>query len=261
MNYLKTAILLIIISAPLLSAEEVLVNWNAGYYVAYPEDWYHVPYRDVNIFLTTQQVSKLEFDYDAVLARKSDRPFYEEPYIFLSSVLVGEQAPQQIDSVLRFVSKEYRSNYIEASISPGDKKLGLNRPIYDKSLKAIVVKTRVTSEFTDKMLLEVRKFYENGVALFLCYSPKDDYNEVQPIFIDIIASFSTKDLDKVAPKDSFTIVDLSERELSAYDENDFPEPDGADKGMSSKTKRTIFIFVLIVIIVGVIRVFVFKRRK
>ncbi|UCD95503.1 MAG: hypothetical protein JSU69_05490 [Candidatus Zixiibacteriota bacterium] len=261
MKHLIRVILLIIMSAPLLSAEETLVNWNAGYYVTYPDDWYHVPYRDVNIFLTSQRVSRLEFDYDAVLARKSDKPFHEEPYIFLSSILTDELNRGQIDSVLDFVSNEYGHDYIEASVTPGDRKLELDRPIYDRSLNVLAIKDRVTSEFTDKMLLEIRKFYENGMAIFLCYSSKDDYNEVQPIFIDIIASFSTKDLDKAAPKDSFEIVDLSERESGSYEENDFPGPRQSGKGMSSTTKRIIFIFLLVVITVGVIRVFVFKKRK
>jgi hypothetical protein len=261
MKHLITVILMIVVSSAMLSAEEKLVDWNGGFHVTYPDDWYHVPYRVVNTFLNSQRVSRLEFDYDAVLARKSDRPFYEEPYIFLSSIPTGELDRAQIDSVIRFVSEDYGHDFVEASIARGDMKLKLDRPVYDRSMNVLVVKDRVTSEYTDKILLEARKFYEKGMAIFLCYSSKEDYDEVQPIFIDIITSLSTKDIDKVAPSDSFEIVDLSERESGSYSEDDFPGPGRADKGMSSTTKRTIFIFLLIVIVVGVIRVFVFKKRK
>jgi len=65
------------------------------------------------------------------------------------------------------------------------------------------------------------------------------YNDARPTFLKIMNSFSTKDIDKLASKDSLKVVDLSERELAGYDESEFPEPDSKTPG---RTGSGIFLF-------------------
>ncbi|UCD95099.1 MAG: hypothetical protein JSU69_03345, partial [Candidatus Zixiibacteriota bacterium] len=167
-------ILLLFLSATAMAA--VFVNWRAGYHVTYPEDWYHVPYRTVNFFLTSQDIYPTDFDYDAVLAKESDDAFYKVPYIFLTFLPTGELKPAQIDSVVQALSEEYGRSYKEGSLTSGDRPFALDMPIYDRSFRAVAVKARITSETTDKYFLEMRKFYEKGIAVFLCYAPKARYN-------------------------------------------------------------------------------------
>jgi len=245
---------------PSILSADVFVDWRAGYHVTYPDDWYHVPYSDVSIFLIEQNITPAEFDYDAVLARKTEGEFHSGPYIFLTFQPVGQLKDKQIDSVLKFISNEYGLSHNEEPITAPGMVFGLSRPVYDKSLNAVAVKTRVTSEFTDKYVLEMWKFYEKGIALFLCYASKEMYNDAQPIFINIFKSFSTKDLDKVAPRDSAKIVDASERTMpSSYgDDSSIP---GGEKGLSESTRRALFVVLLLVIMAVLLRVFIFKKKK
>ncbi len=256
-EYPKIKILLFMIVCFMITASlsaEVFVNWKAGYFIEYPEDWYRVPYGTVNYFLSTQNVSILEFEYEAVISQKTEKPFFFEPYMFLSQQSTEQLSDSQIDSVLENISNTYNSRYMKASIWPGEKKFGLNKPIYDESLKMLLIKSRVTSENIDKILLEIWKFYEKGVAVFLCFSPKEKYNEAKPVFLKIVSSFSTQNLEKAAPKEDFKIVDLSTREATKYDKNDFPKPgsETIESSGSGKTWLCVILGVIVLLIVGYI---------
>jgi len=250
--------LLFLLIIPVVSADESFINWRAGYYVMYPDDWYHVSYRTVNIFLTSQDITFDEFDYDAVLALMGDKPFFEMPYIFLSHVPVGKFSETQIDSAVASIARGYGRMVVNSSLKE-DRVFNLNQPVYDSELKTLAVKSRVTSEYTDKMLLEITRFYEKGIAFFLCYAPKEMYNDARPTFLKIMNSFSTKDIDKLASKDSLKVVDLSERELAGYDESEFPEPDS--KNTRTNWQRYIFIFLLLILVFGLVGLFVFRKKK
>lgn len=251
-------VFIIALAVPGAFADEVFINWAAEYYVSMPDDWYHVPYSTVSIFLESQNVSMAEFIYDAVIAKKSDRPFFEVPYIFLIHHPVGELSDPQIDSVLKEVSQDYESEIKNMILDSGDKTLSLNKPVYDQSRKMVAVKSRFSTEFVDKYMLEIRKFYEKGVAIFLCYAAKEDYNDAQPIFAGIVNSLSTQNLSDVAPKDSAQFVDVTKKERSKYDEDDFSEP---GKGGLSSSSGRILMIIAGIIVVGVIIGFIAKRKK
>ncbi|PKK84681.1 MAG: hypothetical protein CVT49_02335 [candidate division Zixibacteria bacterium HGW-Zixibacteria-1] len=253
-----TVLVMLVLGSPVM-ADEAFVNWRAGYYVTHPDDWYHVPYRTVDIFLESQEVSMSEFDFDAVLAKRLDKkPFFEGPYIFLTHIQMDKLNQAQIDSVLNLIEKVNDRKAVESSLGT-NRNFNLNQPIYDRSLELIAVKSRVTSEIVDKVLLEFTKFYDGGIVYFLCYAPKEMYNDAQPVFISIVNSFETKDLDKVSTKDSVKVVDLSERKLDGYNESDFPGP--KDKESGGSWQRYVFILLLLVIVFGLIKIFVFKKKK
>lgn len=252
-------ILVLLLLGSAVQASEAFVNWRAGYYVMYPDDWYHVPYRTVNIFLESQEVSAADFDFDAVLAKKLEqKPFFEGPYIFLTHIPMGKLSKIQIDSVLNLIEKVNGRKTVETSLKQ-DRRFNLNQPLYDTDLKLIAVKSRVTSEYVDKILLEFTKFYDEGIAYFLCYAPKDMYEDARPVFINIINSFETKDIDKMAKTDSVKVVDLSERELNGYNEGEFKGP--GDKKSSGSWQRYVFILLLLIIVLGLLKIFVFKKKK
>jgi hypothetical protein len=258
-KYFKYFFFLALLLAALPAWTKVFVNWRAGYYITYPDDWYHVPYSTVNIFLTSQNVSQLEFDYDAVLAQQSDKPFFDVPYLFLTFLPVGELDNRQMDSAVEAFSREYGRDYTEGSLAQ-DRGFNLRRPVYDRSLKAVAVKSRITSETTDKILLEMRKFYEKGIAIFLFYAPKDLYNAARPKFITIFNSFSTSDLEAAAPRDSIKIVDPSQRDLNQYNESEFPEP-GQKQEEGENPKKIVYVIILVALVAAVITYFIITRRK
>ncbi len=263
MNRLKKIIMLSLLGliiCPFIVTAKTYINWNAGYYVTYPDDWYQVAYGTVDFFLNSQNVDPRTYTYDVVLAQSGDAAFFNVPYVFLHFQPVGELSDKEIDSVLNKLSKEYGNPRAAGSLKDTKRHFGMTRPVYDKSMKAVAIKSRITSEVTDKYLLEIRKFFKNGVVILLGYAPKESFNEARQIYLSILHSFSDENLEAVAPKDSFKVVDISDRKAPTYDEEDFPEPD-SEEGMSDQTQRTIYIVILAVIVVGVLGVVYIKRKR
>jgi hypothetical protein len=249
--FFAAAIILICAS---FAVTETFVNWRGGYHITYPDDWRKVAYGSVNFFLSSQDISVYEFDYDAVISKKSDQPFFEMPYIFISHEFVEQLNNQRVDSILGTLTGEYKGRYKKISDLPGDMGFGLSKPIFVESIRTLIIKSRVTSEHIDKILLEMWRFHDKGIAIFLCYSPKEMYEESRPIFLDILRSFSTENLEEMAPKDSFEVVDLSQREASKYDESDFPPP-GSEAGLSGESRRAwlfVGLGVVVLVIIGVV---------
>ncbi|MFH2035465.1 MAG: hypothetical protein ABIJ45_03605 [Candidatus Zixiibacteriota bacterium] len=255
---LVLSFLILVIFIP-LKAEENFVNWAAGYYITMPDDWYHVPYSTVNIFLETQNVDHTVFEYDAVIAPRSDQPFFTGAYVFVIHHPAEELTSGQIDSVLLEVANDYQKRPKNASLKSTNQTLQLDEPIYDKELKTVFTKSRVSSEYADKYLLEVRKFYKKGVAIFLCYSPKELYNDLQPVFLNIVNSMKTDNLEAAAPPESAQIIDVKDKDLPTYDDSEFPEP-GKSEGFSNK-KNWLIAILIAFIAVSIIRIAVSKKKK
>jgi hypothetical protein len=237
------------------------VDWRGGFYVSYPEDWFHVPYSTVDIFLQTQGVDPSQFDFDAVLAKKTDRPFFQEPYVFITLNADWQLSGREIDSVLKSISAQYGKDYVEGSLKTADLVFTFNRPVYDRSLNAVAVVRPITTDVANKISMEIRKFYEKGVAVFLCYAPSEMYEANKPIFISMLNSFSTKDLDKVAPKESLKVVDLSQRQSSAAGQAESESGgDGTNTSGGNKT-MIILLIVLVVLGAGILSIWVNKKKK
>jgi hypothetical protein len=260
----KKKILLIcllgLLISPAIISANTYINWSSEYYVNYPDNWYQVSYGTADFFLTNQNVDPTTYNYDVVLAQSGDPAFFNMPYAFLHSQLVGELSNKEIDSVLNSLSKDYGNEWSSGSLKDVNRNLGMERPIYDRSMKAVAIKSRITSDVTDKYLIEIRKFFKNGVFILLGYSPIDSLAEAQKVYLQMLNSFSDQNLDAVAPKDSFKVVDVSKREAAKYNEEEFPQP-GAEKGISDNTKRIIYIVVLVIIVGAVIAAIFMKKKK
>lgn len=263
MSGLKKILLLCSLSLviyPAPASAKTYINWNAGYYIIYPEDWYQVAFGTVDFFLNSQNVNPETYTYDAVLAQSGNPAFFKVPYAFLHFQPVGELSDKEIDSALDKLSKEFGHSWTEGSLKDTNRNFLMEHPVYDKSMKAVVIKSRITSEVTDKYMLEIHKFFKNGVFVLLGYSPKESYNEAKKIYLSMLQSFSDENLESVAPKDSFKIVDISGRKAPTYNDEDFPEP-GSKENMSDQTKRIIYIVILVVIVAAVIVAIFIKKIK
>jgi hypothetical protein len=253
-------IIALLIIAAGSSAGEVFINWRAGYYISIPDNWFHVPFKLTEDFLRTQEVTPGTFDYDAAIALKSEEYPFSEPYIFLTSRLIGELSPARIDTALKEISNEYRKFYIRGTIDRGDEVYSLNQPVYDAERQAVVIKSRISTEVTTKYLFEIYKFYEKGIATFLCFATEEQYIEAQPVFIEILHSFSTENIEQMAEKDTaHQFVDISDKERAKYKDGDFPES-GKDYEDANSTNKTVMIVILAAIIIVVIIVLI-KRKK
>lgn len=194
-------------------ADQTFVDWRGSFHFRYPDDWYEVEYRQVNIFLGMQGVSMDEFDYDVALAAKDRVPFWETVYVFVSSYTVGKLTEAEIDSALKDISSEYGTTCRHGKWSTGDYGLDLTTPVYDKSIRAVAVRDIFRGEPVNKMLLQMRVFHDRGIAVFNCYAPDSIYHDVEKEFFKLATSLSTENLHSVAPKESTQIVDLSQRDI------------------------------------------------
>jgi hypothetical protein len=261
MNAMKKWLLifgiLAILPAGLLAG--TFIDWRGGFYVTYPDDWFHVPYNTVNIFLQTQDIDLTKFDYDAVLSLKTDKPFFVGPYVFIALSQSAELSSAQIDSILRSMSQSYGKPYVEGSLSKTEIVFRYDQPVYDRQTKTVAVASIIRSEYGEKVQLEIRKFYENGTAFFMCYSPTDVYLQYKPVFLGIANSFSTKDLDQVAPKENFKVVDLSQR----TDAGPGPRGSSSDNDDSSgDSSHSITNYVLLPLaIIAILLIVIVKKMK
>jgi hypothetical protein len=211
----------------------VFVDWKGKYYVTYPDSWYQVPYNDVNLFLDAQGVKKSEFDYDAVLAEKSDEPFYDGPYIFLTYRPEENMTEEKVDSLIRQTWNEYGYRQLNESFTQEDFVFPDSIPVFEESLNAVAVKVRIQKPQTDKTLLEIRKYYEYGVLMLLCYAPTNNFPSARPVFLDVLKSFSTRNLHEAAEKEKIHIVE--------------PETSRGDDLISSNTVLIIAIPALVIL--------------
>ncbi len=257
---------LLLAAALILAASSVsgkiYVDWNGEYYIEYPDEWSEVPYRAVDIFLVSQNISPLEFSYSVVISEESGQPYFSNAYLFISAYPIGEFSGREIDSILKVMSDSYESQYIKGSLADTVRRFRPGQPVYDEKQKVIAVFDHITGAVTDKVLLELRKFYEKGVVIFYCYAPIQKFDSVRPKFLSILNSFSIENLDRFSKSsDSVKIVDLSERQPAEY-EDTRPEPHSGgnttDRFSGSAFKIILAIAILIALIYTIAKN---KRRK
>ncbi len=252
------SILVLAIIFPSLAAAEVFVDWQAGFHITLPDDWQQVPYSTVSAYLRVLEINPITLNFDGALSQKSDKPFFMAPHMFIAHYPVGQLNQRQIDSVLDEMAAASESGkYVEGSLTAPKVQFYEKQPMYDPELKVVAVATFVKAPGADQISLEIRKFYEKGVAVFIAYGPRENYNSIQPIFLNIIKSFSTKDLDKAAPKESLKVVDISQRQLpTAADTESSIDENGGAKGSNT----LIYIISAAALLVGVIWLIARKKK-
>lgn len=238
-------------------AEQTFIDWRGGFYFQYPDDWYEVEYRQVNIFLGMQNVTRDEFDYDVALAAKGPGPFWETAYVFVTSYNVGKLTEAEIDSDLKRTSSEYGTDYRPGKWSTGEYGLDLKTPVYDKSVRAMAVRDIFRGEGTGKMLLQMRVFHDRGIAVFSCYAPDSVYHDVEKDFFKLATSLSTENLHDAAPKESTQIVDLSQRDLQKPQATDV----GSEANSTSKSRSGWLIIVLGLVALAAACFLILNRKK
>jgi len=181
---------------------------GADYQVSYPDDWYRVPHGEVRYFLDMQGLDDSSFSYDAVFAQNSDKSFFEGPYLFLCSSPDDSVDESWTDTLLKVMTEEYGRDYIEGSLTEDTGQFINDQPVYDKSLSAIAILIPIETASGKKLLFDVRKIYDRGLAVFLCYMPDNMKDATIPVFLDILNSFVSGGTADAADGD-IKIVDVS----------------------------------------------------
>ncbi len=266
--YKKTVILLTLVAVlvPILTVSaNVFVDWRGKFKVEYPDSWRHVPYEVVDQFLVRQGINPEQFRYDAVLAQDTADKFEEGAYLFITLEPVGELDNRQMDSTLRVIAEEYgKGNVSQAPALTGTISLKEETPTFDSKVKTVVTKSYINTSKGRKVLLDFRKFYDQGLAVFLCYTYEKDYGDTYKKFFGIVNSFTTEDLHSEEASDSLKIVDLSEREEAPAMPSDtvmkeLGEENAEETGSLKKEAAAIIIPIAVVFLI--VAVLVIRRRK
>ncbi len=250
---LVLALFILIVSQPV--SGKVFVDWKAEYYIDYPDDWHQISYKLVDSYLIARGISIEDYDYSAVLALEPGAKFYDSPCVFISYIPTGSLSTAQIDSALNIIGDEYGKKVRKTSLMDDGLNLLYEQPIYDRDKKAVVTKSEMFTAEGVRALLDMRKFYKNGIAVFLCYDYKINIDESVPTFLRILNSFSTENLHEIAPVDSFKVVNLSDREITRDTIVEIPAQNG-----NSEINSTYIIIAAIIILVVVIGLVAVKRK-
>ncbi|MEP0828196.1 MAG: hypothetical protein HRF51_06700 [bacterium] len=237
----------------------VFVDWRGGFHVTYPDNWRVVPYSEVSSFLENQGLDVISIDYDAVLAEAESEPFQSGAYVFVALHETGALSNRQIDSVLKSVAEVQFLTISEGALDAAAS-LSKDRLIFDRNRQAAASYSDIKTATTDKAYLELRKFYEKGVAIFLCYAPRERFSSLKPVFFNLLETFSTKNLREMAPQENLKIVDLATRErlASPTTEN---EPPAAGEGLNKESgNKSIYIIILAIVLAGIVLVIRLKKK-
>jgi len=185
-------------------AIEFKAGGGANYTIEYPDGWYRVPYGTVSQFLRSQEIDEAAFTYSAVLASRDNQRFNDGPYMFIFFDSVGAIDQAHLDTSLMAIRLEYGKSPIYGSIDSIDGKLEQDQPVYDSAFGAVVTKSTVTYAGNERTMLEMIKYYQEGIAAFLCYTPQNMYDANEKIYLDILRSFVYQ-ADASASGDNVTI--------------------------------------------------------
>jgi hypothetical protein len=217
------------------------VSLNGKFYITYPDNWHQVDFTTVDYYLSQSQPTGQTYQYEGVFAEKTGRPFYAGNYVLVTIDTVGNLTAKQRDSVISQLAASMGST---SATQPFDEFLKSGKtdiPCYDPAtgMLGVLNDIRQGGQAARKGLL-VLKFYNRGVVDFYFYSPDSLYEAAKPIFRQILASFSTDNLQAAAPKEPVKIADAEKLKS---------EPPAAER---SKSSYVIFLAVLVVLFVVVV---------
>jgi hypothetical protein len=201
-------VLVLTLLIPGLQAKTYL-SLSGQFHITYPDDWEQIDFNTVDLFLARSEADPSIYEYDAVLAPSSSSPFFAGDYLILTIDTVGELTSGELDSVLNEFSESFQAGITDLPLSNAMADLKSNAPSYDVESKVITVLNDILlGQETVKKNLVMVKFYEKGVANFYFYSTDSLFETSKHVFQNIVASFSTENLDAALPREDVKVADI-----------------------------------------------------
>jgi LPXTG-motif cell wall-anchored protein len=240
---IRVVLLVAILATTVPAQDQTYVSLKGEFHITYPQEWAQVDYWLVDAFLRSSDTARIAFDYDAVFAVKDAPQFFSREYLILSVDTVGELREWQIDSVLIDLVGTFGNRVRHQDLAEFLSDPELEVPCYDTLMQTVAIISDIVDEQqVMKKNLLLMKFYERGIATFYCYAPDSIFQESQIRFLQIVASFSTENIENAFPREQVRIADLEDNE---------------DEG---KKSNTIFLFAgvaVVLILLALLR----RRRK
>lgn len=177
-----TACLLLLVSA---AQAAPYVSLRGQFSVEFPEEWAQVDYLTVDYFLQAMRVDSNAYNYDAVFATNKPGQFHDNEYVIITVEPVGELSRRQQDSVAAELS-------------------GVN-PKWDRAAGLVTVAN--DDPTSPKSTFFALKFYNKGIAQFYFFTPDSTFARYRPVFENILASFSTENIDAKLPREQVKLAD------------------------------------------------------
>ena len=213
---LKTTILVLLFTVVLAASgaaeTQTYVSFRGGFYITYPDDWVQIDYWLVDAYLLRNRADINILDYEAAFAFKDAPSLFSGEYLILTVDTVGELKEWQMDSVLIELAGAFGRLVKYNSISDflADPEPGV--PSYDTLTQTVTILNEIPEQQALKKNLLVMKFYERGIATFYFYSPDSLFETSKSLFEQIVASFSTENVEDALPKEQLKVADLEREE-------------------------------------------------
>lgn len=240
-----------LILANVVSAKHY-VSFNGKFYITYPDDWQQIDYNTVDAYLLQFGASEASLRYEAVFAPEASDPFFDGSYLILNVDTVGEFDQHSIDSVFAELQSVFGKGKKYFPVRDLKQNLKSSSPVYNEKTKTITVLNDIVHEgFPPLKNLLAMKFYEHGVASFYFYTRDSLYAPSRKMFIQIVQSLDTENIEGALEKETLTLARVEDRELKT---SDLVEQEKT--GKKSKTGFNVAIFVALIVVIIVV-----TRRK
>ncbi len=237
---------------PCLGAAKDYVSFDGGFYVTVPDSWSQIDYGTVDAYLLRNRAQGSSLQYEAVFAPAVSDPFFAGEYLFLNVDTVGELSASDIDSVLSELQEVFGAGIKYAPVGQELTDLKSNSPVYDADKKTVTILNDVVQyDQPLKKNLMVMKFYRRGIASFYFYSPDSTYERSKSVFMSIVESFSTENLEAAVAQEDLKVVDVEGRDIEVHD----------DTGTTGGNRRSLTLLFVVVAAALVIVVAVRRRKK
>ena len=207
------------------------VSLRGEFSIDLPDDWAQVDYLTVDYFLRAIGADSAAYNYEAVFATNKPGQFHDNEYVILTLEPVGTLSRRAQDSVVA--------------------DLGVASPKWNRETGLVTVAS--DDPTSPKSSLFALKFYDKGIAQFFFFTPDSTFARYRPAMDQILASFSTENIETKLPREEVKLADPKKVEDAARS--------GAGDGASD---RSLFPFgiagggiVVIIILLTVVR----KRRR
>lgn len=202
---------IVLLGLTALAADQKYISFEGEFSIDYPDNWRQVDHRIVDAFLLRNDAGQSALAYEAVFGPLGYSPFWQGPY-FILSVEAGEAySDQQIDSVLKKMSRTFGKGVKYFPVADFMTDMESNSPVFDSAQRIITVASDIVEkgELLKRHVM-VMKFFEKGLANFYFYSPDSLFDSSSAVLEGVLASFVHGNVDSMLAPESLEVVDADD---------------------------------------------------
>ncbi|MEW5795340.1 MAG: hypothetical protein AB1772_03170 [Candidatus Zixiibacteriota bacterium] len=184
------------------------VSYNGKFHFVYPESWIQVDYTTAEVYLTRGDPEK-EVDFEAVFSETKTYALFQGLYLILTVDTVGQLLPEQIDSVVNTLTREFRRPIKEVTPDAFLAAPCRDSIVFDREGGRVSIESEVPGDRSGpRTNLLAMKFYEHGIANFYFYAPSAEYAGGLPILRHMVMSLSIGETPPAVSAEPVKVADI-----------------------------------------------------